>query len=156
VLKTFLIISNFIVLSCGAGYAQSYSDALTRCYLQSATPEENSEWVRWTVSNLLLNPALKNLAAPVPSEVRQRNAENVMKSLERLTLVACRKEAVATLKNEGDASLSRANFRFSAIAVNNYFNDPAVLAGLSESMKAFSKEKWDDLGREAGVVDPKK
>lgn len=108
------------------------------------------------ISNILLHPALRELASPAAPEKKKAIAQNVMKAFERLTLVACRKEAVDALKNEGEGSLNRANHIFGALATNGYFSDPTVLAGLEESMEFFDKPKWDELGREAGLVDPPK
>ena len=154
--KTFCAVLVFATLYSSSSFSQTYSDALVRCYAQSATAEDRQAWVSWMVSNLLLHPALKEVAAPVAPENKKVMDQNVMKAFERLTLVACRKEAIDTIKNEGEGALNRANHMFAALAINGYLSDPTVGAGLQDSLRYFDKPKWDELGREAGVVAPPK
>jgi hypothetical protein len=136
--------------------SQTYSDALMQCYYQSATQEEKTAWVTWSVSNLLLHPRLKDLALSIAPEKRKAVAQEVMIAFERLTLVACRKEAINAMKNEGENSIFRANSLFSGMVTRSYFTDPVVLAGLNESLQFFDKSKFAELGREAGLVGPPK
>jgi hypothetical protein len=150
-LKTYLAAALLSAIFSSPALAQTHSDTLLRCYDQYATQEERAAWVRWEVSGLLLHPALKDLVAPIPSENRQRISRDVMTAFERLTLVACRKEAIAILQKEGEGALYWSNSMFGVVVTRSYFGDAAVTDGLSESLASLDKAKWTALFKEAGL-----
>jgi hypothetical protein len=151
----------FAAMLCTSVYsssasAQTYSDELARCFVQSATAEEKAAWTKWTVSNLLLHPALRDLASPISNEKRKAISQDATKVFERLTLAACRKEAILVLKNEGERALTRSQLLFGGSAVDSLLVDPRVMAGLNESTAFMDMTKWNQLGKEAGLVSGQK
>lgn len=119
--------------------------------MQSATPEEKVAWTTWTVSNLLLHPALHDLAPTISVKKRKVISQDVIKAFERLTLVACRKEAISALNNEGERALTRSQLLFGGSAIDSLLVDPKVMAGLNESLAFMDTTKWNQLGKDAEI-----
>lgn len=142
-----------LFMMCPRAKAGVYTDDLTKCLVSHATAADRLVLMRWVFGTLTLNPALQPMSAVTP-EQRETYTKNVAMLFQRLTLVDCRKEAVAGLKYEGAQSLNVAWQFLGRIAARSMFSDPHVAQGMSMLRKFVDKSTISELYKEAGVPLP--
>lgn len=148
-----MISAAILMLAASASNAAAgiYTDDLSRCLVKSSTPEDKNALMQWIFSNIALNPSLGGLIS-VTAERRDELAKQSNEIMERLTLSACRAEAITALKNEGARSLAESDQVLGQAAAMGLMNDPKVTSGLVQGAAKFSdRSKWTALFKEAGI-----
>jgi hypothetical protein len=150
---TGIVVALAAVVIAASAQADIYADDLGRCFVKSASKDDQLTLVRWMFVSIALQPALQPLAAITP-EQRDSYAKDVAALYERLLYVDCRKEAVVSLRNEGPQSLSLGIRVLGAVVARMMLNDPQVARNSSGLMRFADKSKMSALYKEAGVPEP--
>lgn len=112
-------------------HAGTYGDALGKCLVDSATPQDKQILVEWVFATLTLNPALQSRAS-FPVEQRETANRDMAALFERLVGTRCAKEAAAGLQHEGAEAFGAGFEQLGKAAGRDLFNAPEVSAGSRE------------------------
>lgn len=132
-----------ISISSGA-QAGVYTDDLSRCLIQSTTPNDRTLLVRWMFAAAASHPAVKSIAAVTAADLDTANKQTGALFM-RLLTEACRDEAKAALKFEGQSTIEASFNAFGQVAGRELFSSPEVTAGMAGLGTYIDQEKLQAL-----------
>ena len=91
-------------LAAAPAHAGPFSDDLGRCLVANSSDADRVGLVQWMFASLSAHPDVAPLAN-ISAERRTQLDRQTGTLFQRLVTVACRKQAVATMKYEGSAGL---------------------------------------------------
>ena len=133
--------------------AGTYSDELGRCLVSSSTEADKALFVQWIFGALSAGAAVKPLSSLTDAQRDQLNVK-IANLMEQLTLKDCHKQTVDALKYEGTNALEPAFGLLGQVATRSMMSDPAVAAEMQKFGAHFDKNKWQAIGKEAGIATP--
>ena len=151
-------ILSLIALVATAVYAERalagpYANDLAKCFVQSSSSDDKTQFVDWMFAELSLNPSV----APFSSITDEQRAAFTRKSADyyqRLLFKDCRQQSIDALKYEGPTALV-AGFRLiGEVAVRELMNNPKTRAGMAALSASVDKGKLVELLKEAGLPAP--
>ncbi|NGM50666.1 hypothetical protein G5B46_13695 [Caulobacter sp. 602-2] len=147
----FASVAGVLLLSFGSlCHAGAYSDGMSKCLVRSATADDKASLVVWMLVAISSHPAAKPYSQVTP---KQRADAMVAAAtvLDRLVLVACRREAVDVLRYEGPNALANSFELLGKIATQSLMVDPGVSRNLGLVGAYINSDGWSALGQEAGL-----
>lgn len=146
-----LIAAAMAATSASAGV---YTDDLAKCLVKSSTEQDRVTLMRWFFVAMSSNPNVEPLTQITPDQ-RAASTKDGATLVERLVLDDCRPETLDALKYEG-ASTLEASFRvLGEVAARSLMTDPATAAEMQRVADYLDKGRWESLGVEAGIAQPK-
>lgn len=146
-MKTFLTraaILAVLMLSFSQVQAGVYGDEMAKCLVESTTPEDRTDLVRWMFVAISLHPAVEALSSVTDEQMNKAN-EDAANLFMRLLTESCREATEKALQYEGQAVLETSFGVLGQVAGGEIFAAPevgAVLAGLESYMDS---EKLNEL-----------
>lgn len=135
-------------LWAGAAQASPQSDALSKCLVESSTGKDRVVFVKWLFAALSANPDVAPLAKVTPDEQTDLNRQ-AASIVQRLILTDCHAEAVAAIRQDGEAVLSTSFEPFGRVAAQELMSDPSVGRALASVGDYIDHKAWADLIDEA-------
>lgn len=124
--------------------ASQYTDDMARCLVESTTPQDKTELVRWIFANAALHPEVASIAQ-VSAEQRTRMNRSAGALIERLLTVTCRKQTKDALMFDGPVALQMSFQVLGQVAMGSLMSHPSVGAGFTEFGKYVDEKKIRDL-----------
>ena len=146
----FLVATALYSPSASAGV---YTDELSKCLVRSSTTDDQIALVRWMFSAMAMHPAVTPLAS-INAEQRQMLDKQAAEMMQRLILQDCRKESVEAMKYEGGGAMEAGFNVLGQVAARGLMSHPQVSQQLQGLENFVDKEKFLELGREAGLPPP--
>jgi hypothetical protein len=140
-------------LSSGPARAGIYADALGQCARGATSTEDRVALMRWSFIAATANPRLADLAS-VSAEARERSFRAAGQIFNRIMLRACRREAIAALRNEGGPGVQRGFQALGELAGREMMLAPETLAVIAQIDRYLDREGLEALGREAAATPP--
>lgn len=146
-MKTFfsqIAIVVVVSLSISSANAGVYGDEMAKCLVESTTPEDRTDLVRWMFVAISLHPAVETLSSISDEQMNTAN-KGAADLFMRLLTESCRDETEKALQYEGQAVLETSFGVLGQVAGAEIFAAPEVgevLAGLEGYMDA---EKLSEL-----------
>lgn len=108
-----------------------YTDDLSKCLVASTTVTDRNNLVRWMFAAAAKHPAVSEIVAVTPDVMEQTN-KKMGDLVNRLLLVACKKETKEAIKYEGGTTIEASFQVLGQVAGRELFSNPAVAEGLSD------------------------
>jgi len=137
------VVSTAILLAPPSMNAGVYSDDLTRCLVESSSPSDKLDLVKWMFTAMSDHPAVKPMANITDAQRDAANksaAELILKLLTR----TCKEQSIKSIKYEGQAAFQTSFRIFGQVAAKELFSHPDVNAGLSGFTKYLDTEKLNE------------
>lgn len=151
---------SFLAIGCLLAAALSsparagiFGDDLGRCAVNATSQADRTALLRWMFITAAANPALADLSS-VSSQTRERSFRAAAAVFNRILLDACRRQAVAALRNEGAEGLQTGFQALGLIAGREMMMTPAGAASLDQLGAYMDANGLAALGVEAGVGNP--
>ncbi|HEY8591509.1 MAG TPA: hypothetical protein VIL42_01445 [Sphingomicrobium sp.] len=126
------------------------ADDLSRCLVTKATDSDHHAFMAWMFSAISADPRLQQFST-LDRAKRDQIGKAAAGVFQRLLLVDCRKETVASLKAEGTSATFGTFNQLGQAAARQMFQSPQVDAELETLGKNFDEGKLSALGAEAGI-----
>lgn len=124
-------------LVCNAGV---YSDDLSRCLVESATPENKAALVKWMFTSMALHPDVSAMSA-VTDDQREKANKAAADMFVELMSVTCLDQSKKAIKYEGPVAIQQGFQIFGQVAGQELFANPNVAEALSGLQKHVDSEK---------------
>lgn len=137
----------FCMAYSGVSHAGLYTDDLSRCLVESTTPNDRVDLARWIFSVMLLHPGVSDMAAtttPQRDEINRRTARH----FERLLVDDCRTQAKNAMQYEGGNAMQNSFEVLGKVAMQELMNQPEVMEGIRAFAKFLDMEKFKSLAPE--------
>ena len=132
-----------------AAHADVYADDLTRCVVQSATPEDRLAFVRWMFTAMASHPGVVGMST-VTDEQRTEASRTTALLLQRLLLTDCRAQAALALKYEGAQVIEQSFGMMGQVAMTDLMAEPAVSANFDALNTYLDMPEWERFIAEVG------
>lgn len=131
-----------------------YGDELSKCLVRSATDADRAQLMQWMMAAYAASDAAREI---VTLDRAQHDRFNRVGAalFNRLILEDCRSESVAAIKYEGASAVEASFETLGKIAGRGLMTDPKVAAEMERFGTLFDQAKFAELGREAGIPQPK-
>lgn len=126
------------------------SDDLSRCLVNKSTEADRDAFMGWMFSAISADPRLNKLTT-LDRAKRDELSFIAGSAMQRLLIVDCRKEAVATIKSEGFGAMEQSFSGLGRAATEQMFRSSEAQVELDALSKGLEDEKLKELGREAGI-----
>jgi hypothetical protein len=123
-----------------SAYGGPYTDDLSKCIVESTTPGDRADFVKWMFAAASLHPAVKSIAAVSQEQLDAANRQTANLLMKLLT-DSCRQVAVKAVKYEGKAAFENSFKVLGQVAAQELFASPEVAAGLTDLTKYIDGEK---------------
>lgn len=143
------------LLLCGVAtpraWAGLYTDALTKCLVQSSDSNDHGMLVQWMFAALSLHPMVAPMSAVTPQQREDAN-KKVEALFSRLLTYDCRAQALDALKYEGTSAVG-ASFRvLGQVAARDLMSNSHVAKGIDQLGVYFAADdKFRELLKAAGL-----
>lgn len=127
-----------------SAHAGLYTDDMSRCLVESSTPEDKAALVRWIFVALSQNPAISSLSKATAEDIERSNAA-VGALFMRLLTVACAEKTKKAIQYEGPAATQASFEVLGRVASAGLFADPKVQAVIAGIEKHVDRKKLDEL-----------
>lgn len=117
----------------GPAAAGVYSDELGRCLVDSTTPADRIEMIRWMAFAFATHPDL-SATVTVDEAARQGTDRYVGELFTDLLVARCREQSVEALRYEGQAAIGSAFQVLGAVASGDLMGNPDVQGSLTGFM----------------------
>jgi hypothetical protein len=125
-------------------HAGPYTDALSKCLVDSTSKRDREDLVRWMFSAASLHPAVAPIS--VVSDEQLDSVNKVIADLVvRLLTETCRPETEEALLYEGKSTIEASFAVLGQVAGQELFSSVEVSAGLAGLEKHMDKEKLGSL-----------
>ncbi len=122
----------------------AYTNALTKCIVQSTTDTDKRLVVTWVFSVIALHPDVQNLMSVSDAERDDAN-KRIANLFETLLTKTCRTEATEAIKYEGDAAIGKSFEVLGQIAMRELLTNPQVNAGLAGFAKYIDTQRLEEV-----------
>ena len=136
---TSLLAGSFLFLS-GAVNAGVYTDDLSRCLVESSTPNDKLTLVKWMFTAMSLHPAVESLSKVTPQQ-RDDSNRDVANLFVKLLTQTCKDQASTALQYEGRLAMQSSFNVLGQVAGKELFMNPNVAAGMAGLEKHMDKDK---------------
>ena len=134
------ILLAILLSSSIVGYAGVYSDDLSKCLVESSTPNDKSILVKWMFTSMALHPDVKSMS--LVTDVQRDSAnQNAAEMFVRLMTETCLVQAKKAIKYEGPMAIQQGFTVFGQVAGQELFTDPSVAKSLAGLEKHLDGEK---------------
>lgn len=124
----------------GATYAGPYTDALSKCMVDSTTEADKGDLVRWLFASEAQHPEVASLLTITP-EQRADMSSRVAVLFERLLTRDCRSQFQDARRNEGEETVSRSFALLARAAMGDLIENPTVSSALASVDSYLDKQK---------------
>lgn len=131
----------FVASTANAG---PYTDDLSKCLVESTSPEDRTALVRWMFAAMAQHPAVTPLASVSPEKVEESNAA-IGKLFMRLLTRSCDDKAKKALQYEGSIAMNQSFTVLGQVAASEIFANPKVTEVMSGLDKYVDKKKLESL-----------
>lgn len=114
--------------------AAATADAMGKCLMDHASPQDRSDLMRWMFVNAALHPDVATVVSIAP-QTREAVERKAAQTLQRLVTETCRNEAVTALRTEGPAAMQRAFQMLGQLEGDALVADPAVNQGFANALR---------------------
>ena len=147
--------AGFLALAWASGAlaaAGEKTQALRQCALAALTTDDKATLLQFAFADLSLNPEVKPLwtASPQQLEDLQRRTVAV---IERVATQACRDQAVAALKADGDPAIEETLASLIDVAMQKLDSWAPAEQATSGLGKFFDRRKWRQLMIDGGLLE---
>lgn len=125
-------------------HAGPYTDALSKCLVDSTSTRDRQDLVRWMFSAASLHPAVAPISAVSDEQLDAAN-KTVADLVVRLLTDTCRPETEEALQYEGMSTIEASFSVLGQVAGQELFASAEVSAGLSGLEKHMDHEKLGSL-----------
>ncbi|MCF6253106.1 MAG: hypothetical protein L3J75_17835 [Methylococcaceae bacterium] len=141
-MKSFLkvLFVGIYITSSANSFAGIYSDDLSRCLVESSTPDDKTVLVKWMFTSMSLHPQVKSMSAVTPEDLEKSN-KAVAEMFVNLLTVTCKAQAKKAINYEGGLAIQQGFNVFGQVAGKELFSNPEVAKGLSGLEKYMDTEK---------------
>ena len=146
VLSSLVLAIFFSIVSAQFALADSYGAVLSKCIIDSTTPEDRNDFVMWMFSAMAQHPSVKN-EAKISNEMVETATLKTAKVFERLLAEDCRTETANVIKYEGTAELENSFRLLGQVAAKELFQDPNVAQSLAKLEQYMNVKKLEDALR---------
>lgn len=133
-----------MVVSALPARAGVYADDLSRCLVESSTPQDRNVLVQWVFVALSQHPAIASLSKATPADIEKSNIA-AGELFTRLLTDTCGDKSRKAIKYEGVAAIQGAFGVFGQVATSDLFSNPQVQAVLSGLQKHVDNKKLESL-----------
>ena len=145
-----LVLLGVVLLGASAqSRAGVFGDDLTRCLVESTSPNDRAQLVRWIFVAMAQHPLVASMSNVKADQKDQSNKE-VASLFMRLLTETCKDKAKAAIKAEGAAAIQLSFQVLGQVAAGEIFADKDVMAVMSGVEKHLDNEKLKELGGGAG------
>ncbi len=110
--------------------AGTYSDDLSRCLVESSTPQDKSLLVKWMFTSMALHPDIASMANVTQAQ-RDTANKDAAEMFSRLMTVTCLEQSKKAIQFEGAAAIEQGFNAFGQVAGRELFAHPNVGQALS-------------------------
>ena len=121
-------------------YAGPYTDDLTKCIVESTSPQDRIDFVKWMFSAMAKHPAVKSMSS-VSEEQRNEISQKIADLFMKLLTETCREKAEKAIKYEGQLAMQNSFQVLGQVAAQELFTNPDVASVLSGLDKYIDTEK---------------
>lgn len=136
-----LVLASF---AAGGAYAGPYTDDLSKCLVESTTPQDRADLVKWMFAAASLHPAVRSLASVSTEQLNDANKKTA-DLVVRLLADSCRQETQKALKYEGQMTLQASFQVLGQVAGKELFTSPEVATALSGLEDYLDVKKLESL-----------
>jgi len=122
-----------------------YSDDFSRCLVESSTPSDKSNLVKWMFTSMALHPDVASMSS-VTSQQRDSANKNAAEMITKLMTETCVTEAKKAIQYEGLLAIQQGFDVFGQVAGLELFTNPNVAQALYGLEKYMDNEKLTALG----------
>lgn len=137
------LLATVCVFSSNAGV---YTDALSKCLVESTSVKDRNDLVRWMFSAASMHPAVKEIVNVTP-EMLEKSNKRMGELMNNLLTVSCKKETGEALKFEGNSTMEASFAVLGQVAGREMFSNPDVAAGMASLEKYVDSEAIQKLSQ---------
>lgn len=134
------LVAGSLLLFSGAVNAGVYTDDLSRCLIESSTPEDKITLVKWMFTAMSLHPAVASLSNVTPQQ-RDDSNRDVANLFVKLLTQTCKDQANRAMQYEGQLALQSSFNVLGQVAGKELFMNPNVAAGMAGLERHLDKDK---------------
>lgn len=142
--KSPLITIIVLILLVGISNAGPYTDDLSKCLIESTSPQDRIELVQWMFSAASQHPAVKNMCSVSEEQSDEMNKKTAALFMKLLT-ESCREQTQNALKYEGETTLSQSFNVLGQVAGKELFASPEVSNNLAGFKNYLDMEKLKQI-----------
>ena len=142
--KAILVSAAILCVSPFSAFAGPYTNDLAKCLVESTSPGDRTDLVKWMFSAASAHPAVKsisNVSAKQLDKANKKTADLFMK----LLTVSCRSETEKALKYEGKTTLQVSFQVLGQVAGKELFASPEVSAAMSGLERHLDEKRLQSL-----------
>ncbi|HUC64481.1 MAG TPA: hypothetical protein VMA53_03575 [Stellaceae bacterium] len=114
------------MLPVQSAFAGVYADNLSQCLVKSAKPQDQLLLLQWSFAAISAHPAVQPMLA-ISSEQREKLSRQASEVFVRLITADCPKQAIDTIKHEGQAAFSSSFAMLGQMAMRGLMTEPHVV-----------------------------
>lgn len=127
-------------------FAQSESDALTRCIADSTTGKDRKDLARWLFIAMAAHPDMKSISN-VPPAVAEEATRTAGSMFTRLLADSCPQQIKAAIRAGGPMAIQGAFQVLGQLAMQELMTDKDVMSAMSMLDRYLDKQKLATLDR---------
>lgn len=117
-------------LLSGTASAGVYTDDLSKCLVESTSPDDRTELVKWMFVAASAHPAIGSLANVTPEGIASAN-KAIGSLFMRLLTESCKDQTQKALRYEGPATIQMSFAVLGQVAGTELFSNPLVVNAMS-------------------------
>ena len=146
-----LVLLGVVFLGASApSSAGVFGDDLTRCLVESTSPVDRAQLVRWIFVAMAQHPLVASMSN-VKADQKEQSSKEVGELFMRLLTETCKEKAKVAIKAEGAAAIQLSFQVLGQVAAGEIFADKNVIAVMSGLEKYVDKAKLQELGGGVGL-----
>lgn len=134
------------VLSTTPSHAGLYTDDLARCVVESTTPEDRTNLMKWMFIAMSQHPSVSMLSAVKPADVSAAN-KTIAELYMRLLTQSCEQKARDAIRIEGVGAVQSSFQLLGQVAASGLFSDPNVAKTMSDLTHYLDNDKLEALAK---------
>ena len=140
-------LATVIGLSCAATTSAGiYTDDLSRCFVESTSPEDKTDLVKWMFMAMSQHPSVSGLSSVTPNDLDEANKKTADLLVHLLT-GSCLQKAKEAIRIEGAGAIQVSFGVLGQVAAANIFSDPNVAKSIAGIEKYVDKTKLEELAK---------
>lgn len=137
-------VATFIAAPSAYAAPGVYTNALTKCIVQSTSDADKRLVVTWVFAVIALHPDVQNMMTVSPEERDDAN-KRIANLFETLLTKTCRTEATEAIKYEGNEAIGKSFEVLGQIAMRELLTNPQVNAGLAGFAKYIDTQRIEEV-----------
>jgi hypothetical protein len=145
--KAILSVALLAAFTMPKAWAGVYTDELSKCLVESTSPDDRTALVKWLFTAASAHPAIGSLYAAKPEDKEAAN-QAIGGLFMKLLTESCKAQTQKALRYEGPATIQLSFTVLGQVAGAELFSNPAVAREMSGIEKFFDARKLEALTAE--------